>query len=506
MDITLWRPGEFKKKENSTKQPASGTGTRYTGIARNADPFSLLSPSIVFDFSGVPNIGTSAAPPYTYAYVADFSRYYFIDDWTHDRGLWTAHLRADVLASFKAQIADEDLYVLRASAEYDGNIVDTKYPTRDIFTGGSLSFSKTMTMECQYGGPTPVSRTWGTYTSQGYFTVGLFSSVSEGSAGVRWYQMDYSGFRSFAQKMFLIDSSQWTDIAEPIAIAIKNPVQWVSKVIWTPFFVPGREPTGVDTAVQVGKDSFTIHGCQEIDPQRSVTRFYTKVAPPKHPKAASRGQYLNSPPYTTCCIHMPPLGVVDVDLGALNGHSDDVLLDGVYDFTSGLVTVNFFVCAEKQGKYTAVDSLGTLSGTWGIPVSLTQAAVDILGRASAVVSGATGAAVGIATGEYVQAASAAVGGIVNAAMGGAPKQHTVGGAGSTIAWSDIQWCVPWIEYQHMDIVDEYKSEIGRPLCKVRKPKNIPGYIMANNAKIEITGLKSEEEQIEGYMNGGFFYE
>ena len=510
MDITLWRPGEFKKRENSTKQPTSGTGTRYTGIARNADPFSLLSPSIVFDFSEVPNIGTEAAPPYTYAYVADFSRYYFIDDWTHDRGRWTAHLRADVLASFKAQIADEDLYVLRSSAEYDGYIPDGKYPLESSHSYNSLALPNAISLSGGYSAaPKTYTDVWGKNYEDGYWCVGITSGAPAAQGGANWYIMTMTGFAELCRSINALSIDDMGELLEGIKIAIADPIKWVNKVIWTPFPIPGKVPSDSQTTtLYLGKYSITLHGASYFRPVQAMSHFaYNLTDIPAHPQMSARGRYTASPPYSKYTLRFYPFGDLNIDGTELAGRR--LVLSGVYDYSTGMGRLEM-TATDDNGNGKAY--LGSAAGMMGVPVPMTQAAVDVIGGAlgaGSMLVGTATAMMGVATGNYAALGKSAAdfgGGIMSTLSAAFPSPKSAGGGGDFMTWSGDNMQRPHLISEFWTIADIYNAEHGRPLCKVRKPKNIPGYIMANNAKIEITGLKSEEEQIEGYMNGGFFYE
>ena len=63
-----------------------------------------------------------------------------------------------------------------------------------------------------------------------------------------------------------------------------------------------------------------------------------------------------------------------------------------------------------------------------------------------------------------------------------------------------------ITAQHFILAEEDNANRGRPLAKKRILKNIPGYIMVEDADVETSGLGEETALIKQYMEGGFFYE
>lgn len=56
------------------------------------------------------------------------------------------------------------------------------------------------------------------------------------------------------------------------------------------------------------------------------------------------------------------------------------------------------------------------------------------------------------------------------------------------------------------LVDEDNADLGRPLCKVRKISDVPGYQMIMHADVAIAGTREENQMIKDYMESGYFYE
>ena len=84
----------FTKRKNSTEIPTT-FGTPIDILLK--DSTSLSAPVIELRVDGKPS--------YTYCYIPDFSRYYFINDWNDNKGRWSCSLSVDVLASYKDSIS-----------------------------------------------------------------------------------------------------------------------------------------------------------------------------------------------------------------------------------------------------------------------------------------------------------------------------------------------------------------------------------------------------------------
>ena len=72
--VSLWN---YSKKENSTSQPDAGTA--YTVTCDLMDGSGMLAPTVVLNGDN--------PTAYNYAYIEEFSRYYFINNWRYSLGL-----------------------------------------------------------------------------------------------------------------------------------------------------------------------------------------------------------------------------------------------------------------------------------------------------------------------------------------------------------------------------------------------------------------------------------
>ena len=109
----------FSKRENSTKRPA-GNGNQFSCNIKM--PSGVLNP--VIELSTTTNM-----TQYNYCKIAHFQdRYYFVSDWVSDHGLWIAHLKVDVLATYKTDILASTQYVLRSASKSNLTIPDAIYP------------------------------------------------------------------------------------------------------------------------------------------------------------------------------------------------------------------------------------------------------------------------------------------------------------------------------------------------------------------------------------------
>ena len=179
----------FAKKENSTKTPNISSATRtLTGYL--IEPCSIMNPT----FKILRFASDNAPQSFTYAYISEFSRFYFVEDWEWADGLWLCRLKEDVLASFKTPIGNTTEYVLRtdSTTNYNGEITDTTYPaTTDIDTRIFENASPFV----------PDNITSGVYI------VGIISGDDDYSVGaITYYIMTSSQFDLLKDKLFSDDN------------------------------------------------------------------------------------------------------------------------------------------------------------------------------------------------------------------------------------------------------------------------------------------------------------
>ena len=212
--VTLY---SFQKKRNSTARPLDGAGTVFTGNIK--EDFSPLSFSMTFNLGN----DNSEIPPYNYAYIPEFSRYYYVTDWVFVSGLWRASLTVDVLATYKTQILNSYQFVTRAEQALPAGIIDTSYVT----LGGSKQFTTDQTLN-----PTSF---WGAGYEDGTIVIGVIGDSGLNVGAVTYYAMGIGGYRNLMNA--LLDDISWaqisvSEISEELQKALINPAQYIVSSIW----------------------------------------------------------------------------------------------------------------------------------------------------------------------------------------------------------------------------------------------------------------------------------
>lgn len=460
---------EFSKRSNSTLRP-SGNG--YAANCRTNEPVDLMAPVLKFDLSGPFN--------YNYLYVQNWDRYYWIDSWNWDNGIWTCSCSIDPLASWRNSIGNMTEYVLRSAYDFDGDIVDTTYPlqadtevVQNFLTDWSVPSGAT-----------------------GCHVVGIVSA----NGLVEYYRID--NLPEFGAYMFGTNpnSTLWDEIiADDPGVqaggypsfmkAQFNPLQYVVSCMWYPFSIP---TSGSKVHVYFG---YFDSGYQAYKINRSsYGLFSSRIGLHNHPQY-TRGRYLNYAPYTRLRLSAMPWGEVDLDTTKFsNKPGNRIYLAAFLDPVTGSTKLHVM-----NGDS---ETILVLVGQIGVTEQLSQVLKDNL----ATVTGGLSAIAGVtqaAAGNIIGGIATAVSGIGNAVTAQYPDVSTTGTNGARIAVCPTNI---WITITHQFIVEEDRPNHGRPLCERRKLSSLPGYLVISDPDVSIPATKDEIEAIRKFMVSGFFYE
>lgn len=479
----------FNKKENSTKQPdANVTKQEYSCIFK--EPSGILNPTIAI------NMGLSSNPSqYNYCYIPTFNRYYYINEWSFENGLWYATLSVDVLSTGKDYIGNHDLYILRASAEYNGRVMDTKYPTLAQPSSYMDDIGVVTVSKADGSFPSSVPDYFNTPIANGYYYLGI---VGANGTGVNWYMLTPSGFNTLANALFNYVPTDMSDVSSGVAKVLADPMQFIVNCYWLPFVVPGK--LIASRTINLGYYSIDNVMSAQIDPVSDICKCSANFNIRKHPQASARGLYLNNNPFSNYTIQFNPFGSFNLDASLMIDDSS-LTCDWYIDFTTGIADLTI----------KSINSLmSNVKSQMGVPVQLNQALVDYLGGISSLASSSVDVGAGIlrtalgdVAGGLGSIASGVIGGYMGVTQAKQPKITSLGGGGNFLPFSTYK---PKIYSDFYNIANEFNAEIGRPLCEVRKPKNLGGYMVVLDGSIPAPFTKSELQEINNYLTGGFYYE
>lgn len=500
----------FAKEVNSTAVP-QGAGTQFSCVANGG--IDIINPVISLQ-RGLG--GTNSPVAYNYCRIPTFgNRYYFVENWRWENGLWHAYCSVDVLATYKTGIGNLREYVVRSAEEYNGRISDALYPAKEEFTYSYTANSGT--------------QEWVTNLNSGCYVVGVL-----GNAATRYYAMNAPAFGEFIS--YILSTDYVEDVigelaldAYPEAKIIVDPLQYIASVIFMPVGFAGEYSSHT---IKVGYVDVEGVNCAEVDGTDSGVHShedavftFSNIAP--HPWASQRGEYLNYAPWTRRYLYIPPFGLVELDCTEMESS------------ISALIKIDMITGACRLHVFGTNSTLMLeLKTQIGIQIQLSQViskgmgALTIVQKVANIVSqtmgGITGGGGYGAMNANIQGApkerksefmggGAQLGGAASFVSGTAgfirdaieskiPTHHSVGSMGGVM---DIVG-TPYVRTVFMYPVDESRNTRGRPLCSERllsslAKNNFSGYILV--ADPDITGIAAtatEREMIKSFLAGGFY--
>lgn len=526
LTCNFWR---FSKKENSTITPDADPGLSLAVTL--LDSCSVVNPTLVINTTA-----TGDVYQYNYCQLSIFGRYYFIVDWTFDGGLWYAACRVDALASWKPQILATQAYIMRSTYDSEGQILfntyvgDSKYPV----TAAQASYAAQSVVN-------PFTQVDGVYI------VGIVNSESNNGA-VTYYTFNKIGFAAFCRALFDY-STGWLDIdtqeiSEDLQKALVNPFQYVVSCLYLPINVtdvsslPGTTGT---TTIRFGWWDVTVaQGARIVDTTTSI-RKTTSLNIPRHPLAATRGEYLNLSPYSLYTLRYYPFGTINIDSEAIAGWNT---LDLYADLD---------LCTGKGILNIAVNGFGnpfrTIEAQVGVPIPTASLQTNFsniaTGRTAAAAAGAT--LVGTLnspqgdkpnsthynnnSGGFLQRLGSTAkrmwsdlkedtqriasniqeqGGIkqiasdiFNVAVAASTTAEIQGMQGNASAYNDQTLT---LSGRFLPIPEEDFDHLGRPLMQLKYLSSLSGFVLCQEADIAFPCTERERSTIKAYLEGGFFIE
>lgn len=463
---------KFNKRINSTAQPLPSSGKSFS--CQLKDEVSFINPVLRFDPTGLTS-GLFSPSAYNYAQIIYWQRYYYITDWTYVNGCWEASLTVDVLASFKSEIGNTSSYIIRAYSQYNGDIIDSFYPAKT-----NVSISKT-NVSCAWYNVAP---------SGGSYIIGVINYDNSNKVGaLNYFALNASQLAALLNYLFtdnIFNTSSITEIGSGLFKSLFNPFQYIVSCLWFPF---ASSAFGTVTAdIKIGYWTTGVYGT--VVSSLAEKTFVTATLP-SHPQS-SRGDYLNRMPFTKHTLYIPPFGCIPLDTNFKtigNYLYSAVLIDHI----TGQATIRVSV-SQSSSNLDEYNIMTERSGLIGVPIQLAQVLTDYVNTINSGTDVITSALRFDIAGIFK--------GLTSAVESQMPKVSTSGANGSFI--ETLQY--PQLISEFLNIVDENRTEFGRPLCSTRTINTLSGYIQCGEADHSFSGTKSENEEINRNMKEGFFYE
>lgn len=461
----------FSKKYNSTARP-SGTYAEYECVIKSSS--DVITPTIELQ------MGLSTNPSaYNYCYIGDYGRYYWVKDWTFFNHLWIATLNVDVLATWKSYIGDTSMYVYRASAQYDGSLYDTKYPTKADITVSKIGITAL-----------------GKKFSDGYFVLGVYGD-SNNATTMAYYVIRASDFGTFMQELYskgVGDSSIWNSLGTGIRNAIFDISSYIKSLMWFP-----ADPSQLNTSsntIKVGALTLNCPNSKIADNQYgyAISLGTGMISIPKHPQAGTRGSYCNIAPYSRYKLVYLPFGSFELD-STLVGLYTYLYCNVYVDAITGQAILDVYLTNDNQGAGSILILTRTCKYGVDIPIAVSQTNVP------SIASSLAGAGISATHGNIFSAVVSAISSVAEMRL---PALDSVDNSqGSLVALDHISNCLLGFFYT---LADEDNNSNGRPLCKVKKPSVLGGYIEGESNDFSAPATIDEMEEIKRFIDNGFYYE
>lgn len=485
----------FSKKERSTATPSSG-GTTYSCLAD--EPLDILSPVI--------RLSPASSPvAFNYCRISDFSRWYFVSGWTFVDGLWQASLRVDALASHKAAVGANSLYIYRSASSWDGDLVDTLYPETTDVRYQEASFTN------PFGGSS-------FDTTYGFnHVVGL---IGKNSNCVQyriftWPQLT-AMFNYLMSDAYYVDVLGVLGSSDASAKVAVNPLQFIQSVRAYPFDLTSDNVV-LETGFYVGLAYLDTMTCyrkvdansgQETSNIQKSTSINVSQALNGHPQQ-SRGVWMNAV-HSQYILNCPPFGQIKLD-PVLFANTSTLYLTMNCDLTTGLgnLLINYAQSGSDTAPSTPNSNPTMITAPVGVDVPVNQVVQTGYGahQAAEMLPGILTVAAGVAMENPVMVAGG-IASIATNAIGGAtesrlPQTNKINSQGALINYR----LSSRLKAEYTMLTPDDLAGKGRPLCQVRQISSLSGFIIADPSELAISGaMLTELDELRTEISGGFFYE
>lgn len=475
--------GTFSKRINSTKQPTLSGFTSFDCLLKEST--SVDNPTFILEASDLEGFN----------YASWDSRYYFVSSIKSVRNnIWEVSCNLDVLATYKSYILATTAYII-----YD-SVANTEIPDNRLPMKTSKTV-QTSTAACPFvpdGGCFILSLT-GSHGTTGVYKVSesqlaaLIDDISE-----IWD--NFFNYPNAPQKPNV--PNYGSDFTENISLAVRY---WADDFMWyveyikqaiCQFFGSGNIAENIRECKFIPFNVGTTGGGGTIylgtfETQQSLGKLNTETV---HRSTSvsipwQASDYRRRSPYTEIYLYLPYIGMVRLSSENLAGQSSISV-----DYTLALRDGSM-ICTVSSGG----EILGQYSGNVGASVPVGVSNINLPKAAQSVIAGATAVA------------SKNLGGVGMAALNFGesltPNFSCIGGLDGIAAIGANQNITCYTVFH--DTIDAPNSSlqvIGSPSMCPKALSGLTGFCQCMDAHVEAPAMDNELEQIDNFLNSGFFIE
>ena len=446
-------------------------------LNENANTLSANADSISINY----DISTSGDLPlnYTYAYIDKFKKYYFVSaPVVLTDGTIQYDLVEDVMATNKTAIGSTVAQIAYSSTGYDTMKVDTRL---------AVKATKTITSNKDAAG---------IFNGSGCYVLGL-SNVDSGTSIICYYAMNQGELNSFMNEVAtdtnLKDSvkNYCTDVWDAIVSCIWIPVE-ISEI-------PGT--SGVN--IKVSNYTCTTTGKKISNPPNRASSVSVSIP-------WTYSDFRRTAPYTTLNAWLPGFGYISLNASDLVAESS-IKFNYMVDCMTGDCCCRIIDGTDSDIIFQTISYNMAIS----IPLSrYTQDAQAFIGNTASFVGNAGTLMASIPTAMFNPGGvlASAVGTVASGAqlcLGANSRDVSIKGTlgGRAIVANGVDTAIVAFSMDTENPDDaNYIAKWGRPVGVTHAISNHSGYVQCVDASVAIAGDTWERDEINSYLNGGFYYE
>lgn len=453
------------------------TGAHVVPLNEGSNTISANADSITINY----DISTSGDLPlnYSYAYIDHFKKYYFVSaPAILTDGTIQYDLVEDTMATHKTAIGNTVAQIAYSSTGYDTMKVDTRL---------AVKTTKTITSNKDAAG---------IFNGSGCYVLGL-SNVDSGTSIICYYAMDQAELNSFMNEVAtdtnLKDSvkNYCTDVWDAIVSCIWIPVE-ISEI-------PGT--SGVN--IKVSNYTCTTTGKKISNPPNRASSVSVSIP-------WTYSDFRRTAPYTSLNAWLPGFGYISLNASDLVAESS-IKFNYMVDCMTGDCCCRIIDGTDSDIIFQTVSYNMAIS----IPLSrYTQDAQAFIGNTASFVGNAASlmASIPVAAFNPGGTLASAVGTVASGAqlcLGANSRDVSIKGTlgGRAIVANGVDTAIVAFSMDTEDPNDaNYIARWGRPVGVTHAISNHSGYVQCVDASVAIAGDTWERDEINSYLNSGFYYE
>ena len=467
--------GNVSKRKNSTLQPSLGAS--FDVLLKT--PTSLHSPTF-----------TISAGSFDYNYLEWNGRYYFVTDVvSRNNNLWDVSAVCDVLATYKADILNTTAYVLYDSTP-NTEIPDNRLPIKTTKTVQTSTAACPFTVDggCYILSLTGAQGTTGVYKVRESDLAALIDDLQDVTDNI----FDWTGITPPAKPTGSQNLWDWLEyIGDYLKFMLESAYRPISQI-----FGSGNIPENIRDCRFIPFNVGVTAGTNPIflgtfATQQSFGKLLTDVVhrttTVNIPWQAT--DYRRRSPFTEVYLYLPYIGMTRLSSENLAGQSS--------------VDVAYTLCVRDGSLICTVSSGGEILGQYSgnvaasVPVgvsnvSLGRAAQSLIATAASVATDNL-AALGMASIQYANAVT--------------PNYTCIGGLDGVAATGANQNITCYTVFHDTIVAPNQNLQvIGAPTMCSKTLGSLTGYCQCADAHVSAAAEAQELDEIDAFLNGGFYIE